>query len=65
MTDVPVDVGEDAVVITMSVETLRIDTSIDLVIDVLTGGLIVFLIGVVIGGLVNGMIRVGVDMLDG
>ena len=37
MTDVPVDVGEDAVVITMSVETLRIDTSIGLVVDVLTG----------------------------
>ena len=53
--DVPVDAGDDEVVVTVSARTLRINVRSDLAIVVLAW--------VVINGFVGGMIDVGVDIL--
>ena len=63
MIEVPVDAGDDGVVVTVSAKTLRIDTRVGLAILGLAGGFIVLFVGIVIGGLVDGMIGVAVDML--
>ena len=61
-TDVSVDVGDDAVVATVSVNTLRTDVWSDLGVLVgLAGGFIILLAGEVKDGLVGATI--GVDML--
>ena len=61
--DVPVDLGDDGVVVSMSAKTLRIDARSDLVIVGLAGCFVVLFAVVVIRGLFGRMIGVGVDML--
>ena len=61
--DVPVDAGDDGVVIFMSVNVFIVDTRSDVAIVGLAGDSIALLAGEVIDGLLGGMIGVGVGML--
>ena len=57
--DVPVDAGDDGVIIFMSVNVFIVDTRSDVAIVGLAGGSIALLAGEVIDGLLGGIIGVG------